>query len=97
MTASKCVRCMQCLCWGFVLGRRGQLSRRSAAGQNSSNHIYRSMSELSWCCIWGSSAWGIGSVYLKLIRLGGGGRGVGAFCAGLERSTQLFIMNLACK
>ena len=30
MAASRCVRCMQCLCWGFVLGRRGQLSRRSS-------------------------------------------------------------------
>ena len=24
MAASRCVRCMQCLCWGFVLGRHGQ-------------------------------------------------------------------------
>ena len=30
MAASRCVRCMQCLCCGFVLGRRGQLSRRSS-------------------------------------------------------------------
>jgi hypothetical protein len=30
MPASRCVRCMQCLCCGFVLGRRGQLSRRSS-------------------------------------------------------------------
>ena len=30
MAASRCVRCMQCLCWGFVLGRRGRLSRRSS-------------------------------------------------------------------
>ena len=30
MAASRCVRCMQCLCWGFVLGRRGLLSRRSS-------------------------------------------------------------------
>ena len=30
MVAGKGVRCMQCLCWGFVLGRRGRLSRRSS-------------------------------------------------------------------
>ncbi len=30
MAASKCVRCMQCLCWGFVLGRHGQFPRRSS-------------------------------------------------------------------
>jgi hypothetical protein len=30
MAASRCVRYMQCLCCGFVLGRRGQLSRRSS-------------------------------------------------------------------
>ena len=30
MAASRCVRCMQCLCCGFVLGRRGHFSRRSS-------------------------------------------------------------------
>ena len=30
VAANKCVRCMQWWCCGFVLGRRGQLSRRSS-------------------------------------------------------------------
>jgi hypothetical protein len=45
------------------------------------------------------SAWGIISCVSKINTFGGGvgWGGVGAFCAGLERSTQLFIMNLDCK
>ena len=52
MAASRCVRCMQSLCWGFVLGRHGQFGESLHAlcthgTIRQTVHVYT----MGWCCV----------------------------------------------